>query len=116
MFLDPYGMSVSWETLKLIRSTRAIDVWYLVSLAGLFRQATKDWNAIDEVKRAAITRMLGTDEWETAWYERAVGNDLFDAADEQHQRTADVDRIEAFATKKARIAVPKSIEAVAAEK
>ena len=42
MFLDPYGMDVAWSTLEAIRKTEAIDVWYLVSLAGMFRQATHD--------------------------------------------------------------------------
>jgi three-Cys-motif partner protein len=58
MFLDPYGMSVEWETLRAIRGTGAIDVWYLVSLAGLFRQAARDESALDEKKSAALTRML----------------------------------------------------------
>lgn len=100
MFLDPYGMGVPWETLQLISQTQAIDVWYLVSLSGIFRQATRDWKAIDSGKRAAITRMLGTSEWETAWYERNERLDLFGDLDEQHQRTADIDRIEAFVAKR----------------
>lgn len=29
MFLDPYGMSVGWETLRAIARTGAIDVWFL---------------------------------------------------------------------------------------
>jgi three-Cys-motif partner protein len=36
MFLDPYGMSVDWKTLEVIRETSAIDVWYLVSLPASF--------------------------------------------------------------------------------
>jgi three-Cys-motif partner protein len=39
MFLDPYGMEVEWETLQAIAKTEAIDVWYLFSLSGLYRQA-----------------------------------------------------------------------------
>lgn len=110
MFLDPCGMSVSWETLQLIKSTRAIDVWYLVSLAGLFRQATKDWSAIDEGKRAAITRMLGTDEWERVWYEPIVEPDLFGTPDEQHHRTADVDQIEEFVQQRLEKLFPKVLK------
>lgn len=100
MFLDPYGMSVKWDTLEQISKTRAIDVWYLVSLSGLFRQATRDWKAIDEAKRAAITKMLGTSVWETEWYQRTEASDLFGAVDEQHQRIADVNKIETFVKKR----------------
>jgi three-Cys-motif partner protein len=40
MFLDPYGMDVEWATLEAIAATEAIDVWFLFSLSGLYRQAT----------------------------------------------------------------------------
>jgi three-Cys-motif partner protein len=70
MFLDPYGMSVEWQTLEVISATKAIDVWYFVSLAGLFRQAALDGNAIDETKRQALNRMLGTNDWEEVLYKK----------------------------------------------
>lgn len=90
MFLDPYGMQVSWDTLKEIRKTDAIDVWYLVSLSGLFRQAALEAKKLDQSKRAAIDRMVGTDAWQTEWYQRTETIDLFGGIDEQHKRTADV--------------------------
>jgi three-Cys-motif partner protein len=111
MFLDPYGMSVDWETLKVIRSTEAIDVWYLVSLSGLFRQAARDADAVDQSKRAALTRMLGTDSgWETAWYKRVQRNDLFDTLDEPHSRIVDVEAMEAFVWKRLETLFPKVLK------
>ena len=41
LFLDPYGMQLEWSTLEKVAATRAIDVWFLFSLAGLYRQATR---------------------------------------------------------------------------
>lgn len=107
MFLDPYGMAVNWSTLERIRKTEAIDVWYLVSLAGLFRQATRDPSKIDESKRAAITRMLGTDEWMSAWYDAPKKFDLLGEYDEAYQRIADVTAIEAFVDKRLKSLFPK---------
>jgi three-Cys-motif partner protein len=107
MFLDPYGMSVEWRTLEVIRSTEAIDIWYLVSLAGLFRQAARRADALDESKRAALTRMLGTADWETAWYRQTRHEDLFGEIDEVHARTADVEAIEAFVGERLRTLFPK---------
>lgn len=112
MFLDPYGMSVSWETLKLISATQAIDVWYLVSLSGIFRQATRNWKSIDEAKRAAITRMLGTSEWEREWYWRNEKADLFGNMDEYHERIADVDKIESFVRGRLETLFPKVLKPI----
>ncbi len=58
MFLDPYGMSVNWQTLQVIAETRAIDVWYLFSLSGLYRQAARSAAAIDDDKRARLPEFL----------------------------------------------------------
>lgn len=68
VFLDPYGMEVEWTTLQALAGTEAIDVWFLFSLAGLFRQATRKLTDIDDHKRAALTRMFGSDSWETELY------------------------------------------------
>lgn len=105
MFLDPYGMSVEWSTLEKIRATGAIDVWYLVTLAGLFRQATRKQSALDPGKAAAITRMLGTDEWRMEWYQPSMNADLFGYAD--GQRTAGVPEIEAYVGKRLATLFPR---------
>lgn len=107
MFLDPYGMSVDWVTLEAIQRTKAIDVWYLVSLAGLFRQATRDAEKLDSSKRSALTRMIGTSEWEAEWYNRSDRNDLFGNADERMARTAEVDDMEGYFGKRLRTLFPK---------
>lgn len=106
MFLDPYGLGVSWETLEAIARTGAIDVWYFVSLEGLFRQAAHDPTKINDKKRAAITRMLGTSEWETAWYAERPTLDLFGRSD-IGERTADVDAMEAYVKKRLEVLFPK---------
>ena len=98
MFLDPYGMTVEWETLKAIANTKAIDVWYLFSLSGLYRQAARRADAIDDAKRQAISRMLGTDEWEERLYAAPVEQDLLSAIEDPRvrQRTADVKGLEQY--------------------
>jgi three-Cys-motif partner protein len=110
MFLDPYGMSVDWETLESIRGTEATDVWYLVSLSGLFRQAARKGSAVDEPKRAALTRMLGTNDWERAWYERAQKTDLFGEVDGEHSRIADVEEMETFVWRRLGSLFPKVLK------
>lgn len=107
MFLDPYGMSVEWRTLEAIRKTEAIDIWYLVSLSGLFRQATRDAEKLDESKRNALTRMIGTPDWENEWYQLTRHTNLFGEIDDRLARTAEVDDMEAYFGKRLRSLFPK---------
>jgi three-Cys-motif partner protein len=94
MFLDPYGMDVEWKTLQAIAATKAIDVWFLFSLSGLYRQATRRSSDIDPDKRAAITRILGTQAWERELYSDMGQGDMFGG--EEKQRTADVRGLERY--------------------
>jgi len=83
LFLDPYGMQLEWSTLEKVAATKAIDIWFLFSLAGLYRQATRQLADIDEHKRAALTRMFGSDAWEKELYPKTVREDLFDGISEE---------------------------------
>lgn len=77
VFLDPYGMATTWQTLQAIRSTGAIDVWYLSPLSGFLRQLTRDPAKRDSSKNAALDRVLGTPNWRTELYQELPIRDLF---------------------------------------
>jgi len=94
MFLDPYGMDVEWATLKAVAATKAIDVWYLFPLSGLYRQATRSSRDIDPSKRNAITRLLGTSDWEQELYTESKQADFFGG--QEKERTADVKGLERY--------------------
>jgi three-Cys-motif partner protein len=96
ILLDPYGMEVDWATVEEIARTESLDLWYWFSLMGLYRQAANDAVDIDPKKRARLNRVLGTDDWERAWYDTPHGpTDLLD--DPQTAiRTADVNAIERY--------------------
>ncbi len=70
-FIDPYGCQVSWSTLERIASTGVTDVWYLFPTMGINRQLDANIDDIPPYKEQTLTRVLGTDEWKTAFY----GND-----------------------------------------
>jgi three-Cys-motif partner protein len=106
LFLDPYGMEVEWSTLAAIAATKRIDLWFLFSLAGLYRQATRDKIAMDEDKRQSITRMLGTDAWEMELYSKETREGLF--GDEiSEQRNADVKGLETYVKARLETLFPK---------
>ncbi|PSR22247.1 MAG: hypothetical protein C7B45_07705 [Sulfobacillus acidophilus] len=93
-FLDPYGMELCWDTLEALAQTKKLDIWYLFPLSGLYRLATKDPIHIDEIKRTAIDRILGTSEWYNALYRESRQPTLF-AELERPERT-DGDGLERY--------------------
>lgn len=113
IFLDPYGMNLNWETLEAIRNTQAIDVWYLVSLEGLFRQAARDRGKLTDYKRAKICQMVGCSDWEDEWYPTKDSFDLIDlmsgssGQSEGLRRMAGIGQMEAFFKRRLETLFPK---------
>lgn len=99
VFLDPYGMSVRWDTLKFLAKTGRVDVWYLFPLHAALRQLSHDHAALDPTKRASLDEVFGTPNWETHFYEhKPAATSLFDfEPDNTPFRNADPDKVERFA-------------------
>lgn len=95
LFLDPYGLQCTWDMVQLIAETRALDVFFLVSVSGLTRQAARSANAIDIKKQEALDRFLGTSEWRQTLYKPPAQEDMF-IADPVHRREPGVDAILQF--------------------
>jgi three-Cys-motif partner protein len=100
IFLDPFGMNVDWSTLKMIANTGALDLWFLFALAGTVRNLPRLASRLDAGKRAAVTRVLGTEEWFEEFYTvpNASTATLFDTSGRPPlaRRTASVDDIESY--------------------
>jgi three-Cys-motif partner protein len=116
IFLDPFGNSVDWSTIKELGKTK-LDVWYLFPLAGVYRNAPNDWGQLNSEKRQAITRVLGAPEWESRFYEPPSNKQgdifsLLDAPEQSnpgalpHKRTLNVDGIEAFVMERLKTVFP----------
>lgn len=118
IFLDPFGMEVAWETLKLIAATKALDLWYLFPLAGTARCLPLTAAKLDQSKRAAMTRVLGTNEWYDAFYHavESKSHDLWgNAAPSSMRRKQGLDEIERFVERRlktifADVAPPKRLK------
>lgn len=91
VFLDPYGMSVDWETISRIAGTKAIDMWLLFPLGtGINRLLTRD--ALPPKDWAdKVTQILGVprEVWEPAFYARSTQQSLFGAEDPKSIKVAD---------------------------
>lgn len=76
MFLDPYGTQVSWETIKMIAETQAIDLWILFPIGTINRLLNRNGRIIDGRKRR-LDLVFGEDTWFDAFYQRDSRESLF---------------------------------------
>jgi three-Cys-motif partner protein len=99
VFLDPYGMQVDWGTIEAIAATHSIDLWLLFPLAmAVGRLLTKDQPPPEQWAQA-LTRLLGTDEWLSAFYPPQRILTLF-GEEEIQSRQADFESIGRFFVKR----------------
>jgi three-Cys-motif partner protein len=78
VLLDPFGSQVEWRTIAAIAATKALDLWYLFPAGlGVFRQISKT-GTVDPTHEPSITRMYGTEDWKTAFFEPSRQSDFFE--------------------------------------
>jgi three-Cys-motif partner protein len=83
LFLDPYGMTVNWDTIEAVAHTKAIDMWLLFPLgSALNRMLTKSGD-IPESWEQKLNAFLGTDKWRDAFYLPAAQGSLFGQAPDE---------------------------------
>jgi three-Cys-motif partner protein len=77
LFLDPFGMQVTWATIEAIAKTQAIDLWILFPLGiGVNRMLTTS-GKINDAWRRKLDMMFGATDWYDAFYQQRVTNGLF---------------------------------------
>ncbi len=105
IFIDPYGMEVSWETLKAIKMTESFDVWYLFPISGVCRQAARDYAKMEEYKKDALDKLFGTRDWEKAFYKKVSQQGLFEDT-ENIVRQLTINQIEEWVSKRLKTIFP----------
>jgi three-Cys-motif partner protein len=77
VFLDPFGMQVTWATINAIAETKAIDLWLLFPLGvAVNRMLPKD-GQIPSGWRQRLDLMFGEPDWYQVFYEKHKTCDLF---------------------------------------
>jgi three-Cys-motif partner protein len=100
VFLDPYGMSVRWETLQQIANSRKLDVWFLFAAKAVRQQLGASINDVDESKAGALDRFFGEPNWRDEFFRAPEGQTgLFDF-EPTAQTTANLSAIGAYAQKR----------------
>jgi len=77
LFLDPYGMQVTWSTIEAIASTRAIDLWILFPLGIGVNRMLPRRGGINEAWRRKLDMIFGTTDWYESFYRTEVTQGFF---------------------------------------
>jgi three-Cys-motif partner protein len=68
MFLDPFGMQVSWNSIERIGSSHQIDLWYLAPIGGAYGRLMQLDGRIPAERRKLLDQALGGSGWYEALY------------------------------------------------
>ena len=72
LFLDPFGMQVSWQTLEAVAGTKSIDTWILFPLCvGITRLLSKN-EIPDESMCRRLDFLFGDRTWLDAFYRQTT--------------------------------------------
>jgi three-Cys-motif partner protein len=110
VFLDPFGMQVSWVTLVVLAESKACDVWLLVPTGmGLRRLLTRDGD-IPQEWQDTLDRFLGTKDWRTEFYRIEESTDLLGDPVKTQVRDVALDKLEQFVLDRLRTIFPVVME------
>lgn len=105
VFLDPFGMQVTWETIKGIAKTKAIDLWILFPLgAGVSRLLRRD-GKIEPALRSRLDQLFGEKDWFDAFYQERTENTLF-GEETKLEKIANFDLIAKYFVKRLKTIFP----------
>ena len=95
LFLDPFGMQVTWDTLSAVAATQAIDLWLLFPLGvAVNRMLTRD-GKISEAWQRRLDEFFGVKDWRDAFYKTRTEISLF-GEEERTEKVADLAAIGAY--------------------
>jgi three-Cys-motif partner protein len=87
IFLDPFGLSVRWQTIERIAATKKVGLWYLVPVDGMSRQIKDNGSFLPGA--AKIDDLWGSPAWRAKAVRRTNPvDDLFGGVDERLEKIA----------------------------
>jgi three-Cys-motif partner protein len=89
VFLDPYGMQVEWETIRMLGGTNAIDLWFLFPLGQAVMRLLIKGSEPPAEWRSRLDKIFGTSSWKKHFYITSVQDDFFEGEISTTQRHAD---------------------------
>lgn len=105
IFIDPYGMQIDWETLRILSKTQAVDIALLFPTGPLTRMLPQSGNIPEEWGHRIDTH-LGPCNWREAAYKLTTEPDLFSSAVCSIKKDISVDGLRQFMLERLRSIFP----------
>ena len=109
VFVDPYAMEVDWTTVDCMATTGGVDLWLLFPMSAVNRLLVRT-GQIPDAWAAALTRLLGANDWRTEFYLPGTNTTLF-GSETIAQKTADFASIANYFERRLRTVFPKVVVA-----
>ena len=106
VFLDPFGMQVTWATISAIAETKAIDLWLLFPLGVAVNRMLPKHGQIPSGWRQRLDLMFGESDWYQAFYEKHATDDLFGGKSETTVKRAGYSAIADYFVKRLKTIFP----------
>jgi three-Cys-motif partner protein len=106
VFLDPYGMTVEWRTIKALARTKGVDLWILLPVGVGINRVLVRGGLPTPVWGKRLTRLFGTADWAQTFYEPVGQHDMFTGDAAQVEKVADFNAISAFFIKRLQTLFP----------
>ena len=110
VFLDPFGMQVSWTTIRAIAETKAIDLWLLFPLGIGVNRMLPRHGQISSGWRKRLDSMFGEPDWYSAFYKLQETPSLFGGMEETTVKRADYSAISDYFVKRLKTVFPHVAE------
>jgi three-Cys-motif partner protein len=95
LFLDPFGMQLTWNTLEAISTTGVCDIWYLFPTNAVNRMLPND-GKIPSSWESRLNLLFGTPEWKTTFYTQIEQGSLFDSKVDELIKYSSFNKIEEY--------------------
>jgi three-Cys-motif partner protein len=76
IFVDPFGLSVDWQTVKELADTPGVDLWLLLPIGSGIQRLLKKNGDMPTAWRLKLNRVFGNEQWYDEFYETEVVENL----------------------------------------
>ncbi len=95
LFLDPFNLEISWETIEVVAKTQAIDMWFLFPISAVNRMLPRS-GVVDKTWQKKLNDVFGSPCWEKEFYSESKQMSLLDINNPKCKKDTDFEGIKKY--------------------